>query len=79
MIDYDAATCITAGELREMGCEIPAKVPDCAWVPRHAMIMGDVSARLDPLRDTLDCTVLLSFAQPFRWVVTRSSLFAAGR
>lgn len=69
---YDAVTCITAGELREMGIAIPANVPDCGWIPRGAMQMragtahqhseAEIAAGI--LRVNLECT----FTQPFRWI-----------
>ena len=67
--EYDAETCITARELRAMGCDISEEVPDCAWVPRSsiAISLGGV----EPHPSDADCavvTVNLRCAEPFRWV-----------
>ncbi len=37
----DPNTRVTAFELRDIGCDIPAEVPDGAWVPRSALLFGE--------------------------------------
>ena len=71
MIDtesYDPATCITAGELREAGAEVPDNVPDCGWVPRASMRLTPGKATHDTKTKRLSIDVGLTFTEPFRWV-----------
>lgn len=50
--DYDPASCVTAGELRAMGCAVPEKVPDCAWVPK-SMVSYDLPFQWTELNGTI--------------------------
>jgi len=36
---YDAATCVTAGELRKAGHTVPLTIPDIARVPRRSLFL----------------------------------------
>lgn len=51
--DYDEVTCITAGELRSMGINIAAEVPDVGWVKRSSVIWGDPGLNLTATGQTL--------------------------
>jgi hypothetical protein len=63
--EFDPATCVTAGDLRENGIPIPESVSDIAWVPLDAIKlrdwntvhMADAAPRI---------TATLMFMQPFR-------------
>jgi hypothetical protein len=66
--EFDPRYDLTAGELRAAGKVIDAKVPDCAWVPRHAMRMGEVHAEKGPGPRDVRVTWEVSFIEPFRWV-----------
>lgn len=65
---YDADTCITAGELRAMGCTLPDTIPDCGWVPRSAMIVSTAvdKSRCDEQILAVDAKITLT--EPFRWI-----------
>lgn len=67
-MDYDNKTCVTAMELRSVGIPIPESIPDCAWVPRRAMIpkIGEFTA--GPEQGVVSITTYIEFAEPFRWV-----------
>ena len=60
--EYDERTCITAGELRSGGHNIPAHVPDHAWVPRDSLFAG-TDARIDDdgVRVTMTLTITAAF------------------
>ena len=65
--EYDQETCVTAGELRDAGADIPSDIPDVAWVPRIAMRVSPGAAqRLPGGRFRIPLHVEL-FA-PFRWI-----------
>jgi hypothetical protein len=77
--EYDPAIDVTAGELRAAGCKgLPAHYPDCAWVPRHAMRMGNVRAgapRENPgPRELPTIEWDVDFVEPFRWVEVEGRL-----
>ena len=76
--DYDPALDITAGELRRAGATgIGENVPDCAWVPRAAMHMGEVRvAAVDPdnKRRELRASFSVTFDKPFRWLEVSGTL-----
>lgn len=60
--EYDAATCVTAAELRDLGLTLPESIPDCGWVTRSSLKfdaekMGD-----------LILSAKLVFSEPFRWI-----------
>jgi hypothetical protein len=64
---YDEKTCITAGELRDTGWNIPANVPDCAWIPRGSIIpkIGDIS---EGEQGVMKISVMGTFTCPFKWL-----------
>jgi hypothetical protein len=53
---------ITAGALRAKGYDVPADVPDCAWVPADSL-RPDVTC--DPSNGTI--TVAITFTAPWQW------------
>lgn len=65
--NYNAWTCVTAGELREAGIPIDEKIPDCAWIPRASMELkvGEPTFGADR---SLSCELSISFGEPFHWV-----------
>lgn len=66
-MNYDAETCITAGEMRAAGVNgIPAEIPDCAWVPRASLRFGPVSD-IRHEGDMVMCSVGLEMSEPWRW------------
>jgi hypothetical protein len=69
MKKYDPKTCITAGELREVGIMVPDTIPDQAWIPRHAMmphLAGVKSKDDDP--SMVEAKIEIDLTVPFRWV-----------
>lgn len=78
--EYDPATCITAGELREMGFPVPDEIPDCGWVPRTEMVMNaepestpeDINAQI------LRMDMRLDFKVPFKWIEFKSVITKEG-
>jgi hypothetical protein len=64
--EYDADTCVTAEELREIGISVPDSVPDCGWIPRHAIKYGDVGVDIGGTAVIANVAVTLS--EPFRWI-----------
>ena len=56
-----------AGELRAIGCDIPANIPDCAWVPRHGVKYRPLFTDFDGA--TLTMQTGISFTEPFTWIV----------
>lgn len=59
---------ISAGEIRSWGVAVPAEIPDCASVPRSAMQFGSVEATYGEEPAVVNCTVMLTFTEPFRWI-----------
>ena len=79
--EYDEETCLTAGELRSIGCDIEEKIPDCAWVPRWSMRMGNVAVgelEKGNSRALPDCTFEISFTEPFRWEQVKGTIDLGG-
>lgn len=70
--EYDEETCMTAGELRAVGAKLPDTIPDCGWIPRHALRLGDCSATSDGKR--VNVGVSFSVSAPFRWVEVRGTI-----
>ena len=64
--EYSAETCITAGELRRMGCEISTRIPDCGWIPRYSIIMKTGETTIEG--DKVSCYVEVAFLEPFQWI-----------
>ena len=73
---YDAATCITAGELREVGHMIPLTIPDVAWVPRSSLVLeSNLSTTSDARQGdsgSITWDMALYIAAPFKWVEANS-------
>lgn len=65
---YDPETCVTAGQLRAAGVEVPEGIPDVAWIPKYAMSFGPVRAFTSQEPDRIICTASVHFNEPFRWV-----------
>jgi hypothetical protein len=65
--DYDPRYDLTAGELREAGKDLPASIPDQAWVPRWALRMGSVKVGPECGPRGVSVSWRLLFAAPFRW------------
>ncbi len=66
--EYDEATCITAGELREAGMmHVLPHIPDCAWVPRSAVRVERTKVTMAD-DGTLTSTTCFEVTEPFRWV-----------
>jgi hypothetical protein len=57
---------IYAGQLRQMGCEIDERIPDCAWVRRRAIVFAPATAEMEGklVRVRMSATV----NEPFHWV-----------
>ncbi len=70
--EYDDATCITAGELRASGANVATDIPDCAWVRRSAMRLGQFKVDRSTLTTGADATIKgsidLHLTEPFRWI-----------
>ena len=64
--EYDADTCVTAAELREMGITVPDDVPDCGWIPRHAIKYGEIGVDIEGT--TMVANVGVAISEPFRWI-----------
>lgn len=57
---------VTAGELRGLRVNIPAEVPDCAWVPRSALSFGEPVTTLgEEMR--MHTEIPITVDAPFRW------------
>ncbi len=65
--EYDPATCITAGELRQLGIALPEGIPDCGWVPRAAIRSHVTGSQITPA-GALEVDMTVRFDEPFRWV-----------
>ena len=58
-----------AGHLREMGCEISEEIPDCAWVPRWSLSMGEPNFKHDESNpDVVEMDMDIRITEPFRWL-----------
>lgn len=67
MNEYDPDLCIHAGELREMGFNIPKAVPDCAWIPKSAMRMHVEEGKSQNPR-LPNISLELTVTEPFQWI-----------
>ncbi len=69
---YDAATCVTAGELREVGHMVPLTIPDVAWVPRSSLVLASNLSPIAGVRQSDSGSIAwdmnLYIAAPFKWV-----------
>ncbi len=59
---------VSAGELREMGVAVPEDVPDCGWVPRASLRIGDVTSASLGENGLPNLHISIEFTEPFRWV-----------
>jgi hypothetical protein len=66
--EYDLVTCITAGEIRSMGFQLPGLIPDRGWIPRASMQIRAKDTRVLTAHGTLEIDYTVSFLQPFTWV-----------
>lgn len=66
-LSYDPETCITAGEMRCLGFEVPENIPDAAWCRRSSLHMV-----LDNVAQGENNTVVMNFmihlSEPLQWV-----------
>lgn len=65
--EYDPVTCIHAGELRQMGFNVPSEIPDCGWVPRGSMQTVASSSTASDDSMVLTTNLEVTFTQPFKW------------
>jgi len=71
MEEYNEDTCFTAGQLREMGFEISALIPDCGWIPKWALNFGEMKVEVskdDDGANILHGVGQVTLTQPFQWV-----------
>lgn len=66
--EYDPFTCVTAGELRDMGLAVPQSIPDVAWVPRRSIEWGAGQGTFDEATSRLTATITARFTEPFRYI-----------
>lgn len=64
---YDPKTCVTAGELRSYGFDIPVRVPDHAWVRRVAVKKEFLGAERVPGQNKAKLQYRLHIGEAFRW------------
>jgi hypothetical protein len=57
---------ISAAELRAMGINIDASIPDCATTSRSGMTCSVVSSFMDG--DTLQANLSVTISEPLTWV-----------
>jgi hypothetical protein len=65
--EYDPVTCVTAGELRALGAEIPDAVPDCGWVSRAALLY-DNSPEVTVEGSRMSIHMSATIDEPFKWI-----------
>jgi len=66
MPEYDR---VSAGELRSRGYAIPEQIPDCAEIPRYAIVPRLESVQIYPQEPTrIDMVFEVKFTEPFTWV-----------
>ena len=75
-MEYNPDTCITAGELRAMGASILDTIPDCAWIPRHALkpLSYSVEAVTVDAATRFDVTWQCEITEPFRWITINGTI-----
>lgn len=67
--EYDEKTCITAGELRNMGVNVPKDIPDYGWIPRYALrFTGPMEAFPGKEPGSIRVNIGTKITEPFRWV-----------
>ncbi|MCU0912997.1 MAG: hypothetical protein MUC88_00365 [Planctomycetes bacterium] len=57
---------ISAAELRALGCDISADIPDCASVPRAALVFEECECDFEG--EVLRCQIPIRVNAPFEWV-----------
>ncbi len=67
MREYDHATCISALELRQIGVEVPADIPNCAWIGRDEFNVSLDGAKFDEKAKTVSIKATFTPLAPFRW------------
>lgn len=73
--EYDPETCITAGELRAQGFHISDSTPDAGWIPRASMKVESVAPTAKPNDERrLEWSMMVSFAEPFRWIEINATI-----
>lgn len=59
-------------EIRQMGVNLPERIPDCAWVPRVSMqakvAPAASSAPMKPAGMSWSIPLEIYFTEPFHWV-----------
>jgi hypothetical protein len=69
LIDTSPELCITAGELRAMGCCIPQNIPDCAWISRASLKYNVGNAyNADDEPTVYHIPIEIDFLEPFKWI-----------
>jgi hypothetical protein len=63
----DVIDAVTAAELRQMGYDVPERVPDHAWVPKSAVKQEILGAERLPGGKQAQINVRLHVSEPFRW------------
>lgn len=61
---------ISAGELRAIGLNVPADIPDCATVPRcsvHYKAGDDKPDQVAIDSNVLVVDIAVTFSEPFKW------------
>lgn len=66
--EYDPETCATAGELRAAGYPIPESVPDCGWIPRHAIRVEAAGGGSIAPDGRMTISLRATFTMPFQWI-----------
>jgi len=66
---YSKDTCVTAGELRDVGLNIDENIPDDAWVPRDSVELSEPVVSIvgaTSLDGMAYIPVHVSFSKPFK-------------
>lgn len=72
---YDPETCLTAGELREVGVIVEESIPDNAWVPRACIEFEGVKVqKLEGDQNAMNATINVQLTEPFRWIEISGSM-----
>lgn len=77
LTDFNPATCVTAGELRAIGIAIPGCVPDCGWVPRHAVDLDlsfSVPTDAQIKAGEVPVQAVVNIRCAFRWITVQCSM-----
>ena len=74
MKTYDFELHVTAGELRALGADVSAEVPDCAYVPRASIRVGEATEEPSDDPNVLALSLPIDLDEPFRWVEVKLTL-----